>query len=339
MDVPAKNNPQNKPKTPTAGKRPVKKRSAAEERESAALAKIAKNFRRVHVPRQQRGPQFLFVLLAFLGAALILYKLFGPNLIQQDSLEITDIASESTPGEAAGPIDSERFREAIEAFEQPLLGASSSSGLDLLAEQFQRSGDNLVKDLLLDSENPSSKAVAARIQAWLDEIAAKNPPRVEDFAKVRREWVAMRQRDFKAASFFVAQQSSVSSDLLTLAAYRQQIDGLQNAVLGALDRASTLAAPPAPGESPESVAARQKSVEEVAAELRQQIGDLSQRQPNRPAGTLDPQLMVTIQSLEQALAEATRLAGSSQNLLAEGAFDNVRQMLDRAGAALDQLER
>lgn len=338
MDVPAKNTPQSKPKTP-AGKRPVKKRTAAEERESAALAKIAKNFRRVHVPRQQRGPQFLFVLLAFLGAALILYKLFGPSLIQQDSLEITDIATDSATGPVAGPIDSERFRDAIEAFEQPLLGASSSTGLDILAEQILRSGDNLVKNLLLDTENPSSPAVAARIQSWLDEIAAKSPPRVEDFAKIRREWVAMRQRDFKAATFFVAQQGSVSSDLLTLAAYRQQIDGLQNAVLGALDRAGTLAAPPAPGESPESVAARQRSIEEVASELRQQITELRQRQPSRPAGTLAPQLMVTIQSLEQALADASRLAASSQNLLTEGAYDNVRQMLDRAGAALDQLER
>ena len=90
MDVPAKNNPQNKPKTPTAGKRPVKKRSAAEERESAALAKIAKNFRRVHVPRQQRGPQFLFVLLAFLSLFFFfdfvdeLPALGKPSVLQSD---------------------------------------------------------------------------------------------------------------------------------------------------------------------------------------------------------------------------------------------------------------
>lgn len=336
MDVPAKPAPPNKPKT---GKRPVKKRTAAEERESAALAKIAKNFRRVHVARQQRGPQFLFVLLAFLGAALVLYKLFGPKLIQEDTLEITDVAS-AVAEEKGGPIDSQRFREALESFEQPLLGPSSSAGLDILAEQVLRAGDKLIKGLLLDTENPSSQAVAGKIQAWLDEIAAKNPPRVEDFVKLRREWVALRQRDFKAADFFLAQQSSSSSDQLTLAAYRLQIDGLQNALLGALERTATLSAPPAPGESPESVATRQRSVEEVAAELRQQIAELGRRQPSRPAGTLAPELMVCIQNLEQALAEAAILAASSRNLQPESnAFDNVRQALDRAGSALDQLER
>ena len=106
----------------TTPRRPPAKQ-ADDPRQTEALRKIAKSFRRLNVPRQRGGPQFLFVLLALLGIALVFFKIFQ---LRRDGEEPT-LGIESAPvaaSEIAGPLDPETYREPIESFETVLLGDS-----------------------------------------------------------------------------------------------------------------------------------------------------------------------------------------------------------------------
>lgn len=333
MDVPSK------PKNPAA-RRPKKKLSAAEERQAAAMAKIAKNYRKMNVAERRSGPQFLAVLLSLLGAALVLYKIFGPELWKSDSVQVSDVAPAPEAGAAAGPIDPRLFRDNLENFERLLLGESSGSDLVSLSEAILRAGGKLTSELQLDTRNSNSRRVGAALQAAIDTVAAKSPPKLEDFAKLRTDWLALRRREFQSADFLLSPQEEGSADQLLLAAYRSQLADLDQILVSAFDRAAALASEPASGETPDEKQQRLAALEGVGRETAEQLDRLKQALPNRPAGNLTPQLMVAIQCLEQAIAEARSLAGSTANLTPAGrsSFGNVESLIGRSRSSLDQLD-
>jgi hypothetical protein len=338
VDIPVK------PKTPPAKRPPKKGGSAADEREAAALGKIAKNFRRLRVAEKRQGPQFLMVLLALLCAALVLYKIFGPELIQSDSLVISDVTDTSAAETAVvdGPIDPYAFRAAIEAFEGPLLGAVASPGLDSSADTIQVAGGKLAAELQLDTRYSGSKRAAAALEAALGRLAAKKPPTLEHLGQLRQEWLALRRSEFRGADFFGAAAGSPAGDPLAIAAYRDQASALDQALDEAFDRAAALSREPEPGEeTPEDKARRLAAIDDLARDLRQKLEGLQATQPSRPSGPLDASLMVAVQGLEQAYAEARRLAGSAANLTpaGRGAFAGVELELNRIRTALDELGR
>lgn len=339
MDLPVK------PKTPPA-RRPAPKKagSPADERQAAALGKIAKNYRRVRVAERRKGPQFVFVLLALLGAALALYKMFGADLFKSETALVTDVGVEA-PAETTvvdGPIDPQAFRAAIEAFERPLLGGAASPGLDSSADAILIAGTALASSLQLDTRFSAAKGAGAALQGSLDRLAAKQPPTLEDLGQLREEWLALRLDQFRTADFFFIPASTPAGDQLTLAAYRGQASALDQALDNAFDRAAALSREPEPGEeTAEEKARRLAAIEDLARELRQELDRLQAGQPSRPSGQLDPSLMVAVQSLEQAYAEARGLAGSAANLTpaGRGAFAGVERELDRIRGALDDLSR
>lgn len=335
MDIPIK------PKGPKG--RPPRKRTATEDRQAAALAKIAKNFKRVHVHQRQRGPQFLAVLLAFLGAALVLYKIFGPNLLQEESLDLDAMTQEpgASQNSYSGPIDSLRFREGIEAFEAPLLGEASSTSFEELAERILRSGRGLSSELHLDGANPSSLQAAQALDTSLAELAGHQPPRLEDLETLRKAWLKLRRQSFAGAEFFLAPAGSLGEDRLVLAAYRNQIDSLDSSLSDAFSRVGVLAGDPEPGEKPEDRQRQREAIEEVARDLRQQLAELKKELPPRPTGQLTPELMVAIQSLEQALTQARNLAGNTNSLTPAGraSYAPVLELINRCRTSLDTLER
>lgn len=335
MDLPQK------PKTPPA-KRPKKTRSAAEERQAEALAKIAKNYRRVRVSERRKGPQFVAVLLSFLGAALVLYKIFGTGLWKEEAATIEDVAPETAvAGARTGPIDATLFREPIEAFEKPLFGAAAAPDLETLTATVLRQGNKLTGALQLDPGFAASRRAAHSLQQALDELATRQPGRLEDLGRLRQAWLEVRQLEFSPAPFFLSAGDMPARDQLALTAYRSLVTALDQALTAAFDRASAYAREPADGETPEERQRRLAGLDQVASELVQQIAGLRRSQPERPSGNLDPNLMVAIQSLEQALAQAESLAGSSANLTPAGqsAFDGVAQLIDRTRNALDHLGR
>lgn len=326
-------------KTPPS-RRPKKTRSPQEERQSAALDKIAKNYRRVRVPERRKGPQFIAVLLCLLGVALILYKIFGGGFASPGP-EVTDVAQETPAAPAgAGPLDPLAFREGIENFERPLLGEAPSPDLATLQDAIKVAGAKLAGDLQLSRAESAPRAAAA-LEAALARLSAQEPARIEDFAVLRDEWLALRRREFLTADFFLDATAPAATDQIAITAYRSQASNLGQALGGAFDRAAAYAREPASGETPEERQQRLAGLDEVAAELRRQLEDLQRSQPERPAGNLDPALMVAIQSLEQALSEARGLAGSAANLTPDGraAFDDVQQLIDRAQGSLDEVGR
>lgn len=333
MDLPLK------PQKPPAAKRPKKTRSPQDERQSAALDKIAKNYRRVRVPERRKGPQFIAVLATLLVLALILYKMFGQGFFTTSAPAITDVAPEEADAAvAAGPIDPLPFREAIENFERPLLGDNPSPDLPTLRDSILGAGGKLAAELQLD-RSAAAPRTAQALERSLAALAAKSPPRLEDFAQLRREWLQLRRREMLDASFLQNPTEPATGDQIALTAYRSQAAALDQALGAAFDRAAAYAREPEEPETPEERQLRLAGLDEVAAELRQQIGELRQAQPERPSGNLEPALMVAIQSLEQALAEAQSLAGSPANLHPEGraAFANVEQLIGRTQSSLDQL--
>jgi hypothetical protein len=338
VDIPVK------PKTPPGRRPPPKKAgSAADERQAAALGKIAKNYRRLRVAERRKGPQFIAVLLALLCAALVLYKIFGPELIQSDSVMVTDV-TDTTAGDAVvdGPVDPLPFRAEIEAFERPLLGGAVSAGLDSSADAILMAGNKLAAALQLDTRFSGSKRAAAALQGSLDRLAAKNPPSLEDFGRLRQEWLSLRRSEFLSATFFTEAAGSPAADQLALGAYRSQATSLGQALDNAFDRASALSREPEPGEeSPEDKERRLAALDNLARELSQELARLEASQPARPSGLIDPSLKVAIQSLEQAYAEARRLSSSAANLTPAGraAFAGVERELDRIRGALDDLGR
>lgn len=334
MDLPQK------PKSPPA-RRP-RKRSAEEERQDAALAKIAKNYRRVRVAERRSGPQFLAVLLSLLGAALVLYKIFGPGLWKSDGVSVSDVAPAEAPaGSLTGPIDPGPFRETLEGFEKPLLGQAPSPDLGDLTETILRTGNKLTASLQLDTRFAASRRVAQSLQASLDALAARKPPQLGDFEKLRQDWLVLRQREFSPAPFFLAGGDLQPGDHFALTAYRTLVNDFDQALNAAFDRAAAYAREPEQGETAEEKERRLAGLHQVAEELVQSLAGLRRTLPERPAGNLDPNLMLAVQSLEQALAEAEGLAGSAANLTPAGqkAFDNVQQLIDRTRGALDQLAR
>ena len=340
MDIPVK------PKTPPAKRPPSKKAgSAADERQAAALGKIAKNYRRVRVAEKRKGPQFIFVLLALLGAALALYKMFGADLFESETALVTEAGAEAPATEVAvgGPIDPQPYRAAIEAFERPLLGAAASPGLDSSADAILVAGTALASSLQLDNRYSNAKEAGASLQTLLDRLAAKEPPTLEDLGQLRQEWLALRRDRFRTADFFfAAAPATAAGDQLALAAYRGQASALDQALDNAFDRAAVLSREPEPGEeTAEEKARRLAAIDDLARDLRQELGRLQAGQPARPSGQVDPSLMVAIQSLEQAYAEARGLAGSGANLTpaGRGAFAGVERELDRIRGALDDLGR
>lgn len=335
MDLPIK-----PPKTPPAKRPPKKSGSPQDERQSAALDKIAKNYRRVRVAERRKGPQFIMVLLALLVVALALYKIFGTGFFKNGGPAITDVAPENAPDDAAGPLDPLPFREAIESFERPLLGESPSPDLATLKDTVLNAGAKLASDLHLAAPAAAQRA-ATGLEAALAQLSAKDPAYVEDFSQLRREWLSLRRREMLAADFFLNAAEPAAADQIALTAYRSQASALDQAIAGAFDRAAAYAREPEPGETEGERAARQAGLEEVAADLRRQLEELAQSQPERPSGNVAPPLMVAVQNLEQALSQARSLAGSTSNILPEGraGFDNVQQLIASAQDSLDELER
>jgi len=332
-----------KPKSPATRRPPKKTRSPQDERQDAALAKIAKNYRRVRVREKTKGPQFVAVLLAILGATLVLYKMAGPDLWTRGGPAVTDVAP-GTPGPGAvspGPIDPQPFRAAIESFESRLLGDAVAPDIASLRDAVIGSGSELTRQLQLDSRSEAASRTALALQSSLDQLAARSPLRIEDFGKLRQDWLGLRRREFLAADFYRSGSEAVAAGAIALTAYRSQASGLDQALGSAFDRAAAYARVPEQGESPEERQQRMDGLEAVARELRQQLDQLGESQPPRPSGQLAPDLMVAIQSLEQALEQARGLAASAANLTPEGRgrFESVQLLLERGRSALDRLER
>jgi hypothetical protein len=330
-----------KPKSP-APRRPKTKSSPQDERQAAALAKIAKNYRRVRVREKTKGPQFVAVLLAILGATLVLYKMAGPDFWSRGGPAVTDVAPD-TAGRAAtapGPIDPLPFRAQIESFESRLLGDAEAPDIASLRDAVVGAGKELTRQLQLDSRSEAASRAAGALQVSLDRLAARSPLRIEDFGKLRQDWLALRRREFLAADFYRSGSAPADDDRIALTAYRTQASGLDQALGAAFDRAAAYARVPE-DEAPEARQQRLAGLEEVGRDLRRQLEQLQQTQPARPSGNLSADLMVAIQSLEQALAESSGLAQSAANLTPEGRvrFDNVQLLLSRGRSALDRLDR
>jgi hypothetical protein len=326
----------------TTARRPPS-RQAADPRQTEALRKIAKSFRRLNVPRQRGGPQFLFVLLVLLGIALVLFKVFQ---LRREGEERTR-GIESAPvaaAEIAGPLDPENYREPIESFETVLLGDSADVDLGATLEAIGGRGEELAQRLENgpDKAGPAAATALRGVLAPLEEAVASGlaaPTVLDQVTETRLGWVRLRARVFDPASFFRQPSLNASLDRLALAAWRSAVQDLQSLIASAADRADLLRDEIRTNPEAGSRANAREELQEMLATLRSDLAALEDGAPARPTGAdIPPALMLTVQSYEQARAIARGLAASEINLSQEDPrFQEFQARIEAAASSLDDL--
>lgn len=323
--------------TNKTAKRPAARRSAVDERQAAAMGKIAKGFRRLSVENRRRGPQFLAVLLCVLGLALILYKIFQPAPTGRG--EAIEVAGERpvVAGESAQVV-SEDHRAAIEGFETALFAGANSDDLSLVLTTVAERGRSLARELLAAPGLAAQEAGAALL-ALLDALEDEGDPPLDRVAALRTGWLQLRGRIFQPANFFQRPSDQVGSDPLFLTAWRSNLDELQRAVVGATDRAAVLSEEMRTNLDEEVRANARRELADVRTELVGQLEEIRRRVPPRPTGTgLPAGLMEGIQAHGQALELAGRLVVSDTALAQDGAgLQAFLTQIDRAQVAFSGL--
>ncbi|MEO1368994.1 MAG: hypothetical protein AAFX50_17595, partial [Acidobacteriota bacterium] len=196
-----------------------------EERRKLELARrrYARRFKKIE-DLKRRGPQFVMVLLSLLALSLILYRLFGPELISQDDEVIADTFEPAAAETAAGAtrIDPEPLRTEIEGFERALFGGESAINLGELQSAISTEASVLARRIRqLSAEQPAFNTLGERFQSLLADIQTSSFE-LEKLADLRRDWVDLRGGALHRASWFAAPpKDAFAQDTSFIIAYRE----------------------------------------------------------------------------------------------------------------------
>lgn len=305
-----------------------------EERRRLELARrrYARRYRRIE-DLKRRGPQFIMVLLALLAIALILYRLFGPELLKVDEEEIADTFVAPEVEQAADVrVDPDLLRPEIEAFEEALFGERSARGLDELAGSIAGEGNLLAeKARQLSEGRPRLSELESRVESLAAEIQAPSFD-LERLDELREQWLQVRLETLHRADWFASPTAAVAEDASALAAYRDAAVSLLSLVESALSEAEYFSERVAEGES---ISGDWRDYEgDFFAELREIELTIPAERPGTGASA---QLLTAIQKLEQAV-DFTRervAVDMPGNPLDRRDYDRA---VDSAQAAVDAFE-
>ncbi|MEO1085477.1 MAG: hypothetical protein AAFY88_14655, partial [Acidobacteriota bacterium] len=271
-----------------------------EERRKLELARrrYARRFKKIE-DLKRRGPQFIMVLLSLLALSLILYRLFGPELLRQENEDISDTFAPTAVDAAVSGVrtDPEPLRSEIESFERALLGGESASNLDELRSTISAEASVLSERIRqLSAEQPALVDLGERFQSLLIDVQTSSLE-LEKLADLREEWVDLRDSALRKASWFTAPpKGAFAQDTSFLIAYRQSADSLLSLVDLARSEAESFSEMVADGEP------IQESWREFERDFTEQLRDIERSIPaERPGVKASTQLLSAIQQLERTV--------------------------------------
>ena len=306
-----------------------------EERRRLELARrrYARRFRRIE-DLKRRGPQFIMVLLALLAIALILYRLFGPELLTVEDEEILDTFDETVAVQETANVrvDPELLRTEITSFEEVLLGERAARGLDELTRSIATEAGLLAeKARQLSEEHPRLVDLEQRVEALASEVQTSSFD-LERLEEIRRQWFDIRVDTLHRAPWLASTTTVVGEDASALAAYRDAATALLDLVESARSEAEYFSERIAEGENISSDWRDYES--EFFSELREIELTIPAERPGTGASAA---LLGAIQKLEQAV-DFTRERVAVEvptNPLNRSAYDRG---VDSAQAAVDAFE-
>lgn len=194
-----------------------KRRRYFAERDKSIAEK--KGFRRLEVDSGPKGPQFLMVLLCFLGIALVSFKAFGPSLFNTSGAGVDDIYSGVTTSTETDdgiridptPLQSDLIRLETALFEPAQAGSVSEI---VVGVQFEVS--RVLTTLTASSDTRMESAARA-----LEEIASRlERADVDSLGLFKGDWVRLRKQHFQHAQWFREMPTDAVTSATSYAVYR-----------------------------------------------------------------------------------------------------------------------
>lgn len=301
-----------------------------------ARRRYERRFKRIE-PEKRRRPQFVMVLLSVLVIALVLYKMFGPELLREDPARITDArtASEAATPAAASDVrlDAEPFRAQVESFESTLFGSKGGSGdLSELSSTLTLSARLLI-DRLSSEQSPRLQSLTATLESLNTQMTGSEFA-LEDLQAVRSSWIEARDQAFHRAAWFgsIAREKSADAGIQTV--YRQAASALLDLTERARDEAESIASALEYGEQPSSPWG------EFERDFTERLRDIEWSLPEeRPKAGAEPAFLAAIQKLELAIEEVgTRVVGSEPSFpLRREPYEEAIETARETIAAFDDL--
>ncbi|MCP4658857.1 MAG: hypothetical protein GY856_25885 [bacterium] len=298
--------------------------------------------RKEGITEQPRSrPQLIVFLLALLGLALVIYRMFGPGGIRDDGTAAAEVES---PGELAtseassSALDPELYREQLEALEQALFEPQ--------ADELGGIGDAIVTaaaDLsrAIRANEPQAGRHAMNAIAELRRSIEGDELTLSDLKASRESWSRLRPKYFRRASWLNTTASTFPpTDRASLTVYRSAIDDLLELVSEGSDEARTLAALPEFGEQERG--RRQEQWWEFARDWRQRLDQLERQLPERPTADSSTSILLATQRLEEAFTRVRSLAADRDLPFDHGfgaRFEEADALVERARMSFDDLLR
>ena len=267
-----------------------------------------------------RRPKFLMLLGSALGAALMLYAIFGPDQpYDPDSAAPEGLVLSDEDG--ANRLDPTPFRGAVEALEQAFFRTpiESSSDLALVGPRLVSTTSSLRTSIR--REHPDSPVVGA-----LDNLESELPREGLSFAELesaRESWLRLRERYLEEAIFYYrpstksstrsAAQTASTAEYQTLANDLENFlsDGLY-AAQGAMDA----------GDS--------SGWQDFVQGWRNRFTELAKTRPRQPKSNADAALLRAYQELDQALRKADALSRNKRLPQSLNSFDDALRQVRKA---------
>ncbi|MEM8995381.1 MAG: hypothetical protein AAGF23_11380 [Acidobacteriota bacterium] len=271
-----------------------------EERRKLELARrrYARRFKKIE-GLKRRGPQFVMVLLSLLALSLILYRVFGPELLREDGEVISDTFEPATGNtdDDGSRVDPESLRFEIESFERALFGGESASNLGELQSTIAAEASVLSDRIRqVSAEQPAFVDLGERFQSFLADLQGSSLE-LEKLADLRQDWVNLRDDALHTANWYAAPpKDAFSQDTSFLIAYRESATSLLDLVDLARSEAESFSEMVADGEP------IQESWREFERDFTEQLQDIERSIPaERPSVEASTRLLAAIQQLERTV--------------------------------------
>ncbi len=275
-----------------------------------------------------RPPQLVLILLCLLGMAAILLYLSGQNLASP----LVELGLGTEPA-AVQKLDPEPYRGSITTLESALFRTPLDEPYDLLVvSDDARVATEELSAAILRNE-PVQGLETADLIARMGQAIPADQVAVSDIDRARLQWARLRQQHFQAASWFSPPASPGEPTAVPTSEYSDAAVSLRALLEDAAAEAEALSDPTAPaGDDPAF------GWQLFARDWLSELEDLERRLSARPSADASSELLLAVQQLERALAQARALATSAQPPdAADPRFDEAIGAALRAEQGFDEL--
>lgn len=291
--------------------------------------------------RPRSRPQLIVFLLALLGLALVIYRIFGPGGIRGNGTVAAEVESpiDYATGEVtSSALDPERYRDELEALEQALF-APQADELGGIGAIIVAAAADLSRAIRVAEPQDGRHAMDAIAQ--LGRSLEGDELTLNKLNASREIWSRLRLKHFRQASWFLATAPTFPpTDRAALTVYRTAIDELLGLIREGSEQARTVAVLPDFGE--EERGRRQEQWWDFARDWQQRLDQLERQLPERPTAEASTSVLLAIRNLEEALTRVRALATDRElpfDRSFGARFEEADAAVERARISFDDLLR